>query len=285
MLKKFIFRTLLWFTFAFAVVTVYAFYLYYTGNYQRLVFGSEIYYSLKKSNRQSNSANLLIGDSTAKLFFDNNEEDSLINSLACNHGTSMAGKYIFVKNYLEAGNRLEHLVILCSPLLLQNDLKESYTYNYFIKPFFTRENQTHFTETVRKRVNRIPYTGLAQLPWVKTTSWTPYFHFDERLTFELLSPVTIEYLLKLEQLAEENDFSMLIVSSPVSPDRKQNLQSMRVQQEIEVAGLSTLFRHYFDTMTTIDEKHLEANLHVSKRYLEKGFRDEFRKYVLEKVGE
>lgn len=270
----------MWLFGSFLLVSFYVFYLYKTEIYKDRVLGKEIYLSIRKSNEKSKSGNLLIGDSVGKQFYDNTHEDSLINSLACNHGISMAGMYILVQNYLESGNEIDNLIIFTSPLLFENNLEEYYNFNYFLKPFFKEKYKGHFTPTVWEKIKKNPFYRFSQLPWIKTINWSPRIEIKKEEDYHFLSPISVEYLKKIEALSNKHNFNTKIISPPISESKAKQLKSIEVKNEINDHNLTSLFDVYFDEMIIMDNENFIQETHLTNIALTKDLRQIVKDKVL-----
>ena len=147
----------------------------------------------------------MLGDSVGKQLYDNAKDYEDIYSLACNQAISMAGQYFLLHNYLEYNidSLPEKVILLCTPFTLRNNL-DIYAYQYFLKPFYTSEYKSLFSEPLINRIKQIPYYWTTQLPLVKTSNFTVSYELPIR-NYQIISPITECYLNKIidEQRQEQ----------------------------------------------------------------------------------
>ena len=189
--------------------------LMYNDNYKNTIPGREIYWAIEKSKKVTAKKKLILGDSTGNQFFNNQEDDDSIYSLACNQSIGMVGHYILLNNFLEAGNRPDSVYLVFRPFSFANNLDDNYTYHYFLKPLYTEEYIPMLTETVKKQIDRIPYAWLCHFPTIQTSTWAPKYEHEKR-NYSFLSPISKEYITKIDSLSKAYDFEYFIIPTIVS---------------------------------------------------------------------
>ena len=262
-MKKF-FKQLVVFSLCAAILTqVLPIYLIITGKYKVIVKGYNIYYALEKSKKKNKSRKLIIGDSVGYQLFNNTEYNEPINSLTCNQAIGMVGYYILLNNYLSAGNEIDTLFILVNPFNLNNNLDQVYTFHYFIKPFYNATYKPYFTETVNTQIKKIPYYWLYWFPYILSTNWAPDFTPPEVKDYTLLSPITIEYLKKIQELSAVNNIKIIILPTPTKNSMKKELEKFN-KKEIILNGFEKEFEGYFEKMIFVDDKDFSDDVHLKK---------------------
>lgn len=184
--------------------------IYPMMTYQEDVPGSEIYRAIKKSKQRTSVRTLIIGDSTANQFFNNTNDEDGVYSLACNQAIAVCGHYFLLHNYLTAGNRPEEVYLLYNAISFSNNLNQVFTYHYFLKPFFRDEYKPLMSSTVMRQIRKIPDYERCQLPPILTSAWAPDFP-PEPSDCTFLSPISREYLCKMDSLSKEYGFRLYIV--------------------------------------------------------------------------
>jgi hypothetical protein len=237
------------------------FYLLHKDRYKHVVAGDEIYYSIKKSKAKNKSKKVLFGDSVAKQLFDNETDNDTINSLACNQSISMAGQYILLNNYLDAGNRFDTAYFLFQPFSFQNNLNQVYTYHYFLKPFYKKEYLPHFSNTIKEQVAKIPYNQFCRYPSILTSNWAPDFKTKDEMNYTFLSPVSVEYLKRIKELAMKYNFKLIFISTPVSEIFEARVKKLNLR-EIADNNFQEEFKNYFEKIIYLDEKQFSDSSHL-----------------------
>jgi hypothetical protein len=132
----------------------------------------------------------------------------------------MAGHYFLLRNYLEvnADALPKQVVFVCTPLCLQNDLDE-FSYQYFLKPFYTREYKPLFSERLMERVREIPRYWTSRLPFIRVSNHAIAYELDPEDDFELVSPVSREYLREMYRLASSKGVCFSLVCTPLRESR------------------------------------------------------------------
>ncbi len=261
-LKHFATKTFLFILVAVAIFHLRAFYLLQNDRYQKKVFGSEIYVSINKSKQKHSTKKLLLGDSVGKQLFDNVQDNDSITSLACNQAISIAGHYLLLQNYLNAGNLPEMVYLFYSPLSFQNNLDQKFTYNYFVKPFYNSEYSSEIDATVDKSLEKIQYKWLANYAPVKTSNWSP--EIDESSKHqEFLSPISKDYLIKMLDASKKYKFQLVIVPAPVSAANSKAVKDFWNDYTFD-DKLAPLFRNYFKNVKIMNDDLFSDGTHFKE---------------------
>ncbi|MEC3906305.1 hypothetical protein VOI54_04705 [Tamlana sp. 2201CG12-4] len=251
-------------------------FLKYSGLFLKYYPGKEIYYAIEKSKLSNDSKILLLGDSVGRQLFDNTINNKQINSLACNQAVGMPGQYFLLNNYLNSENEVDQVIMLFNPLSFQNNLDQIYTYHYFLKPFYNSEYTDLFSENVNRQISKIPYHYFAQVPHIYITSWAPEFRSLDKIDYTFLSPISIEYLIKIKELSSKYSFKLNILPTPVSIESKAFIEAID-KTEFQKCNLDSEFRNYFEKIVYLDSANFEDGIHLTQpeRYIE-----EYKKEIL-----
>jgi hypothetical protein len=222
--------------------------------------GSEIYIAIAKSHQKKKPKKVLIGDSVGNQMFPNTEDNDSLVSLACNQAIGVVGQYLLLNNYLNAGNKVDTVFMIYSANSFKTNLDQIYTFHYFIKPFNKKEYAVHFTETVRKQIEKVPLYYTAQLPHNLATTWAPEFVSTDSIDFTFLSPISVEYLRKIKALKEKHNFAVVILPPPTAIHKKPVIDKMD-RTEITRNGFEDMFQNYFDRIIYLDDELFYDGIH------------------------
>lgn len=237
-----------------------------TGYLQsRYLAGREIYRALELGRtRLPAGSTVVLGDSVAYQLYGQGAYSDRIYSLASSQGASLAGQYVILRNLLQHNEgRVSRVVLLLHPVSLGNDLNQRFVFNYFIKPFHREEFYPYLSESVRRRVARIPWYFLAPLPLVQISNFSPDLADLEEPVQGLmkrraitLSDVSAEYLARMQRELGQSHVELRLLSPPLHELFK-GYDCRQFRERVSQAGLAELFGAY-----------------LSFRFLEKGaFRD------------
>lgn len=193
------------------------------GEYKYTLPGREIYQAIGKSQRKTNIKKLIIGDSTGNQFFNVFVDEDSIYSLACNQVIGMCGHYFLLDDFLKNGNRPEHVYMIFNVFSFSNNLDQNYTFHYFLKPFYKKEYRDRMSRTVIKQIQEIPYYYLSQFPTVIKSIWVPYY--EPQHQFQLMSPISNEYLLKIDSLQSVYGFDLYLIPSLIPKSKREELEN------------------------------------------------------------
>ena len=257
-MKKFILKTILFVLILLVLSHGRPLYLLHKDRYKHHGAGSEVYYSISKSKQKNkSSATVLLGDSVARQLFSNKTYDDPIYSLACNQAVGMVGHFILLDNYLKAGNHVDTVYLLFSPFSFSNNLDQVYTYHYFLKPFYTDEYFPLLTKTVIEQVHKIPYYYFSRYPHILTSKWAPDFVSKDKINYTFLSPISAEYLVKINELSIKYDFKLIILPTPTSVSKRRSVENMK--KEIVINNLKGEFRDYFENILYLDDSNFASD--------------------------
>ncbi len=262
-MKQFVLKTLLFVLVALAIFQIKSLLMMRNERYVKKVLGAEVYFSIEKSKKRSKARKVLLGDSVGKQLFDGAQENDTVNSLTSNQAISMAGQYVLLDNYLKAGNTIDTAYVFFTPFSFVNNLDQIFTYNYFVKPFYRTEYMQLMTPEVKKQVSKIPFTDIAHWPAVLTSNWSPEFQTKDKPTFNLLSPISAQYLHKMSALAKQHHFRLVLVAAPVSLKKKKEVELLN-RQEIIDNNLQQEFKGFFESIVWLDESNFKDGTHLKQ---------------------
>lgn len=261
--KQFIILFLLFVSPLIAFYTGRAIWLLIDDRYKSIIHGNEIYRAIEKSKKKTKYKKLILGDSTANQFYNCKEKDPVFAySLTCNQAIGMVGQYILLQNYLKAGNRPDTVYIIYTPISFKNNLDQVYTYHYFLKPFYYKENKQFMSKTVEKQIKKIPKYWLCHIPYIQTTGWAPEVKQQER-HYTFLSPISNEYLSKIDILSDEYNFDWELIPTFVAQHWRDTVKSINREEYAHLKyrdKLSKYIEHikYLDDSCFVDDIHLRT---------------------------
>ncbi|WP_426671425.1 hypothetical protein ACPPVU_09320 [Mucilaginibacter sp. McL0603] len=270
-IRKFLHRLLLFGMVALPLVSMESLYSYFTRSYELAVNGNEIYISIRKSKVQKKVKILIIGDSMGKQLYDNKTYNDSIYSLTCNQAISMAGYYILLQNFIKKNrnNLPGKVVLIVGPSTLRNNLDQTISYHYFLKPFYKPENEKYFTAACLDQIRKIPFYYTSQLPFILNTNWSPaYSKSDGPASFRLISPVSNDYLVKIRLLCSTNKMPFSIYCPPVTiANKKCVMQLSANMNEFEKCGMKNEFIVYFKNIAYMPDSLFQDQRHFKKQYI------------------
>ena len=265
-------KTILFLSIGFAV------FLFIESRLEVSPVGKEIYKVLKLSKRPHHCSEVIIGDSVGRQLFNIGKQGKTL-CLTSNQAISMVGQYILIANYVKANpGKLRKIFFVIHPLMFGNNLDQTFTFNYFFLPFFSSEYDDYFSTLVLTHIKRYKYFFIARLPWAKTfiRKHLDFFPVDYSKLIEKshyfrgphLSPITSEYLKKLQSLCMEHNIRICLVSPPLKKKFVTDLTFMKSQ--IKENGLEEMFSGYFADFIVLDNRAFRDEVHLKHSYLKQG---------------
>ena len=238
--------------------------------------GSEVLYAINKSQTKKTVKRIIIGDSVGnQLYPSGNDYDSTV-SLACNGVITMAGQYFLLKNFIDANEEAlpEEVILLITPFCLSNDV-DKFAYQNLLKPFPPYKYSVYYTEHLTQRIHSIPLFWSANLPFIQTSNYSPRWAIPSPQSVKSISPLSYEYLLKIDSITSRNNIAFRMVSTPVRDDRKKEIESF--WKDLDPHYLEQLFhllQPYKESIVFMPTDCYMDNLHfygdkVPREYLEK----------------
>jgi len=259
-MKHFVKQILIFGFVAALVIEAYPIYLWITGDYKNKVAGKEIYVSIGKSKKKNPAKKIILGDSVARQLFDNTKNNDTLNSLACNQAIGLVGHYILLNNYLDVGNRPDRIFLIMSPLSFSNNLDQTFTYHYFVKPFY-KEYYPLFTQEVKQQLDKIPHIQYHRFPNILTSNWAPNYGNDHFNDSVFISPISIDYLLKIDSLATKYNIRLTVLPVPTKKEYVDFINRLKID-ELRKNNLDHLFSNYFDQILYLEDAHFKDQTHL-----------------------
>lgn len=270
-IKKFLLRVLIFTIVSFPILSFKSFYAYYTRSYEMVVNGSEVYLSVRKSKSKKKAKIFIIGDSVGKQLYDNEVYNDEIYSTACNQAISMAGYYILLQNFFERnkGNLPERVLLIITPETLKNNLDQVYTFHYFLKPFYKTEYKKYLNQVCEMQIKKVPLYFLSQSPFILNSNWSPsYKSSDQVLSYQVVSPVSNDYLAKIKELCVKNHCLFEIHSPPAKEKNREEIQRKAGSiSEFKKCGLESELNTYFREIKFMADTLFQDHVHLKKQYI------------------
>lgn len=95
------------------------------------------------------------------------------------------------------------MVLLNIPLSIGRQFEGTFSYNNFMKPFYTFDNLPLITVTLKKKIDKAPLSHLVIFPFVKTAAFLSDVTYEENggtNTLNGLWDIAVEYLRRLNEL-------------------------------------------------------------------------------------
>ena len=238
------------------------------GYYKYTVPGREIYNAINKSNKKTNKKKLIIGDSTGNQFYNNYEEEDSIYSIACNQAIGMCGHFFLLDDFLKKGNRPKKVYMIFNIFTLSNNLDQEYTYHYFLKPFFNEKYKERMSNNVILQIEKIPHYRLSQFPTIIKSTWAPTYKPHKQ--YQLMSPISNEYFLKMDSLQSLYDFELFLVPSLIPQNKKQKIEENYENYMWEIdTRLQQCIQKYIGCITYVDDSCFRDGTHLKHPLLYK----------------
>ena len=269
-MKHFLLRVLLFIVIAFPIISFKSLYAYYTRSYQTKVNGAEVYLSVKKSKAKKKVKAFIIGDSAGKQVYDNEVYNDSVYSVACNQAISMAGFYMLLNNFFVANkNSLpEKVLLIITPQTLSNNLDQVYTFGYFLKPFYKDEYKKYFTKACKTQVEKVPLYFLSQAPFVLNSDWAPVYVPEQASSYQVVSPVSNDYLPMIKALCAKNNIPFEMYSPPVKEQNKTEVYKKASHvAEFKKCGMEQELKTYFSTIRFMPDSLFRDHVHFKKEHI------------------
>lgn len=248
-----LFREILKFILIFLILFhLYPEYRYWTNFYQLDVAGNEIYEVINKSKKKIKKKKLILGDSVAKQFSETNLDTTKFLNLASNQAISLVGQFCILSNFLQAKNKIDTLYFLYHPFSFSNNLNNSFTFHYFIKPFYRNEYLNLFTPEVNTQIEKIPFYFLAKYHPVLTSNWSP--NVDNSLLNEpYFSKISKIYLERIKLICQKQNIHLIIIPTPIN--EKFKIEILKIKK----SNSETLLKSYFEKVKFYPESYFLAD--------------------------
>jgi len=266
-MKHFLKKTLLYIIVVFLIIVIVEVFNFYTQEHKMNGMGSEIYYAIDKSKTKKRAKKLVLGDSVGNQLYPCPKDYDSVVSLACNQAITMAGQYFLLKNYFEANAETlpEEVILLMTPFCLCNNV-DQYAYHHFLKPFPRYEYSDLYTDYLTQRIHSIPLYWSANLPIIRSSAYTPQWAVPSSPYFTpSVSPLSYEYLLKMDSISMSHNVSFRIISPPLRNDRRDDVDTFWAELPSEyVPELSGILQPFKESITFLPSRLYVDGVHFSK---------------------
>ena len=230
--------------------------------YKSTIYGNEIYRAIEKSKKKTRYRKLILGDSTANQFYNckGDNPDSAY-SLTCNQAIGLVGQFILLNNYLSAGNKPDTVYLVYTPFSFWDNLDQVFTYHYFLKPFYYDEYKPLMSETVVQQIKKLPKYWACHIPFIQTTAWAPNIQ-EEKRDYTFLSPISKEYLTKMDSLSKSRHFKLEFVPTFVAHYWQDSVRHFR-REEFAGHPLEQKLNNYLDGIEYLDDTCFCDDVHLA----------------------
>ena len=253
----------------------FAIFLFIESRFEVSPVGDLVYKVLELSKKKNNCDEIIIGDSVGLQLFNVGKQGNTL-SLTSNQAVSMAGQYILIANYIKANpGKLRKIWFVIHPVMFINNLDQPYTFNYFFLPFFSNEYDEYFSARVLEHMRKYKYYFIARKSWAKVfiRKHLDFFPVDYsklirgRVAFKdwRLSPISIEYLVKLQALCREHNIRIRLISPPLKKKFAADYTFMKIQ--IKENGLEDMFGGYLENLIVLEDSAFKDEVHLKIPYL------------------
>jgi hypothetical protein len=266
-MKRFFSKTALFLVTSFVLINLVAaiYGAFARSRYER--DGSETFEAIRRAQTPSTCSKIILGDSVChQLLLDVSLPDTL--NLSCNQAISMCGQYLLAREALAHDPAAKQITLAYLPACFTNDLKDEYTFNYLVKPFYIHPGmRAGMDDLVLERLNRRPVYRLMVLPMFRYSDVLGATDYSDNSPpgFEYLSPISIDYLRKLADLCRAHQVQLRIVSTPIS--KTSGYDQGAFLKEVAAAHLEDLFAGYPQTVRQIDADEFIDNVHFKPPYI------------------
>ncbi len=174
-----------------------------------------VYTRVLRSQKNIKSNELYLGDSVAGQFFHASKKE---NYLTTNGSVLMSGHYILACNALENNPNIKSVILLSVPNAIGHEFERPRTYNYFVRPFYSRRHMRYMDEHIKMPMAEKPSS---KLMWLDGLRILPTADVDfgtllqEEKELATLSDLSIKYLKKLKDKCDEHGVNLYLISPPV----------------------------------------------------------------------
>lgn len=257
-MKRFLVRCLVWILVLFVLEGI----LFFSGFRFPTFNGKEVFRSIGLSKKKAGKGLLILGDSVCQQLYPSQRSYPDAVSLSCNQAVTMAGQYFLMRNYFESNVDAlpERVVLVCTPQCLQNNL-DQFTFQYFLKPFYSREYRPLYNDALQARLKQIPHYRAARLPFVRISNYAFAYELEPDVPYDLVSPLSRSYLQEMSDLAASKGVSFTLRCPPVRESLQAWVDSLCVlageNEEMDAALLAA----YRDGVTAYPDNLFRDRYH------------------------
>lgn len=231
------------------------------GRYKKKVFTTDVHQVIDQSKTRHKARKLLLGDSVGRQFYNTEQSNDTLVSLACNQAISMAGQYHLLSNYLAAGNSVDTVYLFFSPFSFLNNLDQGFTYNYYLKTFHEPQYVAQRSALANAQIDKIPFHQVAGYFCVFTTDWAPDYDPAPSADYNFISPISAQYLHKIVDLSHQKHFRLVLVPALSNEAQRDKIEGLD-KSEISKYQLDGLFANYFKDLRYLDASQFQDHVHL-----------------------
>lgn len=265
-MKKFLRDLAVFFGLFLLLFHIYPEYLFRTKKYFQTI-GTEIFLAVEKSENtfRTRITKLYLGDSVDGQILSVKPLGKGELNLSTNQAISLVGQFILLHNLIENKNQIDTLELRIHPFGLSNNLDNSLTYNYFLKPFYKSKYLPLFSNQVKSRIEEIPFYYLSQYHPVLTSMWSP--NYSSKNVSETISQINMDYLLKIHNLCKKNQIVFKLRAVPLNEARKTEIEQFTAYVK---SNKLLIFNNYVQDFNYLpDANFIEDNIHLKRAFLTK----------------
>jgi hypothetical protein len=259
----------------------------FSGRSSQEIIGGVIY-AQNLAAAKTEYDTLLIGDSVCRQIFppEKQNESTSVCYLGTNAAVTAIGNYILMRQYLQNNPQTKKVVSLIRPQTLANDLWHNYTFQYFIVPFYTKENMQYIDEDIIERLRNefgelfIENDMYKQLIIQNSYLLKIYLNriSNPGLITNRISEISARYLKKSWEYCKENGIEFVVFPLPLSDFEKER-NWKEYQNDIIDFELQNLLKDYFNGINWYPENCFSDGVHFEREYFEKN-----RINIIEQIG-
>jgi hypothetical protein len=250
------------------ILLLFPFFLYYICYMQYLInerkFKTDadmVYKALDKSKVKTKKKKIIFGDSVGSQLFSPYEDADSVYSMCTTGPSGIVGVYVLLNNFIAANETQgKDFYYVATPHAFASQLKTKYTYNHFVKPFYTWGNRRYFTPSVNDSIHAIPYWYAAQLPFIKISDFQPAYNFTCDTVFSIIPSVAVDYLKLIDSVAKQNHLNFHFVM-PFIDERFRDEDHAYLRNIINQNGLNNIFAGYFENEKFLPDSEFKPDHH------------------------
>ena len=187
----------------------------------------DVYKAMEEAEKAGPYQEVIIGDSVGRQLFPTGPGIKSL-YLTSNQAIAMVGQYIIIDKYISRfPGKVKDVIAIFHPYSLANNLDQAWTFNYFLLPFFSKENDRYFSPLIFSLMEKCKYCYLYRQGFIKkmigkhvenfqvdfsTLDNHPYdfngFNTADKI---YLAPVTLEYLKKHRAMQSRARFDVVTI--------------------------------------------------------------------------
>jgi hypothetical protein len=102
---------------------------------------------------------------------------------------------------------------------------------------------------------------LSRYPYILTSNWAPDFVSKDKTDYTFLSPISVEYLIKMKELSIKYNFKLIIIATPTRVSKKPFLDKLDKHRIVE-NNLVNEFNNYFENIIYLNDDNFIDPVHL-----------------------